>query len=323
MTKNEVYKLIQTFLKDPPVIIWGSGATIGYGLPSMDSLNEILKSKHSFFNKTNTNLEEELGKSKYEKHLPKIRKTIWEAIEEKDKIVLENMLHKPETFKGIKCLVEKFLDSHPNMLNIITTNYDRVLENVLSLNNIAFTDGFSGRNLSLFDEDSFLFSKVPKNLHSFVNIIKVHGSLNWFNINGDIRYYPTLSDEPEIIPPGKNKYRQAYSEPYRNLIQIADKIIKNSKSLLVVGFGFNDEHLTPRVTEQIRKGVPIIILTKNITGSTKKQLEGASCYLGMEEAAANKTRILIKQKKNDTESIEEIDGSLWQLNNFMEVFYNE
>ena len=41
MTKDEIYKLIQVFLNNPPVVIWGSGATIAYGLPSMDELNKI------------------------------------------------------------------------------------------------------------------------------------------------------------------------------------------------------------------------------------------------------------------------------------------
>ena len=36
--KTEIFRLIQKFLKKPPVIIWGSGATIPYGLPSMDDL---------------------------------------------------------------------------------------------------------------------------------------------------------------------------------------------------------------------------------------------------------------------------------------------
>ena len=79
MTKDETYKLIQKFLKDPPVVIWGSGATICYGLPSMNDLNNALKKKYVFFDKSNTNLEEELGKDKYEPYLAEIRKTIWQC----------------------------------------------------------------------------------------------------------------------------------------------------------------------------------------------------------------------------------------------------
>ena len=44
-TKEEVLKLIQNFLKKPPVIIWISGATIPYGLPSMENLKKCLTSE--------------------------------------------------------------------------------------------------------------------------------------------------------------------------------------------------------------------------------------------------------------------------------------
>ena len=321
MTKDETYKLIQKFLQDPPVVIWGSGATIDYGLPSMKDLNNTLKMKYAFFDKSNTNLEEELGKDKYEPYLSEIRKTIWECVAVKDKTILDDIVNNFPEYTGIRLLLEKFSAPYPNILNIITTNYDRVLENILVTNNFAFTDGFSGRMLSLFDEEIFINNSNKKSKDPFVNLIKVHGSLNWFNINGETRYYSDdNSYEPTIIPPGKNKYKQAYSEPYRSLIQISDKTIKSSKSILVVGFGFNDEHITPQITKQIKNGEPIVVLTKELTKTTKDQLENASCYLALEEGSLGKTRITYKEKSSDTVKFDEFDGFLWQLNNFMEAF---
>ena len=68
--------MIQTFLKNPPVIIWGSGATISMGLPTMGALNDALKEKIDNFNGTDENLEVELGKIEYESQMPEIRKVI-------------------------------------------------------------------------------------------------------------------------------------------------------------------------------------------------------------------------------------------------------
>lgn len=316
MTEDEIYKLIQYFLKNPPVVIWGSGATIAYGLPSMNDLNDVLKSKYDFFDKANNNLEEELGKEKYQDHLSEIRKTIWSCIKEKDEIILQDILTNYNKYNGIRLLIEKFTEPHPHVFNIITTNYDRVLEDVMSINNYSYTDGFSGRLLSSYQESIFKnTSDTP-----FINLIKVHGSLNWFKINGETRYFNCNSKyEPKIIPPGKNKYQQAFSEPYRNLIQISDKAIKDSKSLLLVGFGFNDEHITPRITERIHKGIPIVMLTKNITPTAKGQLKFATCYLAIEENSAKKTKITYKKQSDNKEFIEIIDGSLWKLDNFMEA----
>ena len=318
MTKDSLYKLIQEFLKEPPVVIWGSGATIDYKMPSMSNLLNMLKKQFDFFDDKCTNLEEELGKDNYNQHMLKIRKAIWHHIAREDEKIPKDILSNPNKYKGIRRLIEKFTEPHPYIFNIITTNYDRVLENVMASNAIPFTDGFAGRLLSLYDEN--LFSNNKKG--PFVNLVKVHGSLNWFEIDREIRYYnsrPSVKCEPKIIPPGKNKYRQAFSEPYRSLIQKSDEIIKESKSLLVVGFGFNDEHLTPRITTQINKGVPIVILTKKITPSTRGQLKIASRYLALEECAKGKTKIYFKKASGDQETVEKIDGSFWKLDEFMEA----
>ena len=103
------------------------------------------------------------------------------------------------------------------------------------------------------------------------------------------------------------------------MIQNSDEIIKNSRSLLVVGFGFNDEHLTPQITTKIKKGCPIVILTKELTDTTKKQLENASFYLCLEESECRKTKISYKKRMDSSEETIEVDGDFWQLNNFMEA----
>jgi len=47
--KEKVFTIIQNYLKKPPVVIWGSGATVPFGLPSMWSLNENIKRERLFF----------------------------------------------------------------------------------------------------------------------------------------------------------------------------------------------------------------------------------------------------------------------------------
>lgn len=103
----------------------------------------------------------------------------------------------------------------------------------------------------------------------------------------------------------------------RSLIQISDKKIKNSKSLLVIGFGFNDEHITPKITNQIRKGIPIVIISKKITDTTKEELKNALCYLTLEEENESKTKMVYKKMNNKEVHTEIIDGSLWKLDKFM------
>ena len=313
--KENLFKIIQNFLKNPPLIVWGSGATISFGLPSMCDLNEVLKDKIKGFDTSNGNLEIELGKDKYQKQMPQIKQVIWDKVNEADISVLEKITkNNSNDFKGIKFLIEKFIEAHPQILNIVTTNYDRLLEYIMSFCGISFTDGFEGKVLSKFNEN--LFQKK-----SIVNLIKVHGSLNWFVVDGEIRYLLSNPDkhQPQIIAPGKNKYQEAYSSPYRELIQKADSAIKDALSFLVVGFGFNDEHLTPRIRTQIKKGIPIVLITKKVSDSTFEELKNAEKYLLLEELENGKTKVIYKKSSSEKKQEEELEGKYWQLTQFMEI----
>ncbi|RKF03713.1 SIR2-like protein [Tenacibaculum lutimaris] len=313
--EEQVFKIVQKFLKNPPLIVWGSGATVSFGLPSMWSLNESLKKEITDFDTSNDNLEEELSKDKYREKLPQIKKTIWNEVNKADVSVLKKITsNETDTFNGIKLLIEKFIETHPKILNIVTTNYDRVLEHLLAYENICFTDGFEGKTLSAFDETNF----QNKNI---VNIVKVHGSLNWFNVNGEIRYLSNqiTTEAPQIVVPSKNKFEETYNTPYRELIQKSDILINDTLSFLVIGFGFNDKHLTPKIQANIKKGVPLVLITKEITSNTFKELENAKKYILFEEAEIGKTRVIYKES-NSTEKIEKIiQGDFWQLNKFMEI----
>lgn len=314
--KDEIFSTIQTFLKMPPLVVWGSGATVSLGLPTMWKLNELLKEKIVGFDSEGmNNLEAELGKDKYITNLPAIKKVIWDAIKSADINALKEIVsNKNDDIDGIKKLLNKFYSVHPQKIDIITTNYDRILENVLSYNNLPFSDGFNGKELSIFNEKLF---KKDKN----VNLIKVHGSLNWFNVGGDIRYLTEHNEdfEPYIISPGNKKYKQTYSKPYRELIQIADDYIKTSSSFLVVGFGFNDEHLTPQIIHQVKQGVPIVIISKKITESCKKELVEAQKFIFLEENGENETRVFYRLNVNSEINEVIIKDDYWQLKKFMEI----
>lgn len=312
---DNIFKNVQNFLKHPPLIVWGSGATIPYGIPSMQELNTKLKIEISNFNENNENLEIELGKEKYKDNIPIIKKIIWKEINEADRLVLESFKKNDTTdFKGIRLLIQKFIEPHPQVMNIVTTNYDRVLEYTMSYYDIPYTDGFNGKLLSSFNEELF----QSKNI---INLIKVHGSLNWFNLHGEIRYADNCIDKfpPQIITPGKNKYQDTYTNPYRELIQRADDKIKEAKSFLVIGFGFNDEHLTPKIKTSIKKGIPIVLITKKITENTYTELKKAKKYILFEEMKAGQTKVIYKLNYLDKERSTHILGDYWKLSEFMEI----
>ena len=311
--KDRIFSIIQNFLKNPPVVIWGSGATAGFGMPRMSDLNDCLKSRMADFDGSLNNLEKELDNPKYEHKMPQIRSIIWNEIKKRDSQVLKNLLKKQDDFWGIKDLLDVFLKPYPKTLNVITTNYDCVLEHVMSYFGVSYTDGFTGQDLSIFNEKVFNEKAIA------VKLVKVHGSLNWFDIDGKIRYSSTeIARSHKIIPPGKNKYEEAYNTPYRELIHISDQFVNAGKNFLVVGFGFNDHHLTPKICNQVANGVPIVLISKEITTEAKKQLKNAQKYIFIEEKPkSSSTRFIYKKSKEEDEQKCEIPGNFWELKEFM------
>ena len=174
---EEVFSLVQKYLRYPPVVIWGSGATIPYGLPSMNDLKEVLKPQLGEFDE-NTNLEAVLGRIENKDKIDEIRKVIRDAVLRKDIACLEQAMENTHCLKPITRLIDKFYSAHPQKIDIVTTNYDRVLEYALSQSGYNYTDGFTGKPLSKFEKSSFGNSKI-------INLIKVHGSLNWVSYNND------------------------------------------------------------------------------------------------------------------------------------------
>ncbi|MDR0665103.1 MAG: SIR2 family protein [Helicobacteraceae bacterium] len=309
--KDEIFGNIQKFLKDPPVIIWGSGATVPFGLPTMNDLTDAIIKEFPEFPKGN--LEVELGKISDIERKKKIRRIIWEEIGKKDLGVQQEIKNgEYNKFEFIIKMIEKFREAHPQVVNIITTNYDCTLEYLFAWHDIHFTDGFTGKIFSKFDATAFSSKKI-------VNIIKVHGSLNWFTIDGTVRFLnrSNAGDTPVFIIPGKDKYEEAYNIPFRDLIQISDGIINKAKSFLVVGFGFNDKHLTPKIKEKVREGVPLALITKKVSDFCKEELKDGRQYILIEEAMVDKTRVTIKNNESPHEFV--IDGDYWQLKHFMEV----
>lgn len=313
MDIDEIYKTVQDYLKEPPLVIWGSGATASFGLPGMWTLKDEIGKTLPTFDKTCTDLEAELGKDKYEADLPRIRKIIRDVVYNADIKAKENLLKNCEEFDGIRRLTQFCHDPHPKVMNVVSTNYDRILEYVWGYYGVRFTDGFEQHELSEFDENRFQDKDI-------INLMKVHGSLDWFDVDHDVRKITTdFGYDPVMIPPGKNKYRTTHKSPYRELMQQSDDAIKRASSFLVVGFGFNDEHITPLVSKKTKAGTPIVIVTMNVTPTTEKELEKAKKVIYV-EAETDKTKSRIRIIENGASVLDcVIDGDYWKLNKFMDI----
>ena len=313
-TKDTIFHLVQEFLRDPPVIIWGSGGTIPYGLPSMNELREKLTDELREVEES-TNLETDLGNIEDSDKLDRVKKIIRDEVLKRDILCLTASIQDPNYLEAIVKMANKFYNVHPRKIDIVTTNYDRVLEYAISQAGFNYTDGFTGKALSRFNRDAFGHKKI-------INLIKVHGSLDWAVYGNDTFALPCECEIDELehamILPSKKKYEDSYKEPYRTLITKSDEAIEAAQSFLVVGFGFNDEHLTPKIKSKIRAGTPIVIITKEATDSCMNKLNSAVKYCLFKESN-NGTKAMFKKKSSEPEKIQCLEGSCWKLNNFMEI----
>ena len=65
-----------------------------------------------------------------------------------------------------------------------------------------------------------------------------------------------------MITPGLNKYRAGYDSPFDKHRDLANDYIKRAGRLLVVGYGFNDDHLQTHLVRRIQEGTPTLILNQ-------------------------------------------------------------
>ena len=208
-------------------------------------------------------------------------------------------------------------------MSIVTTNYDRLAEYAADGAGATTVTGYEGSLIKKLElSSSLLKTRRTRARERVVDIWKVHGSLDWFQApDGTSVALPlarTIPNnfQPLIIPPGKEKYSSTHDEPYRTIIAEADNAFVQAGAYLCVGYGFNDEHIQPKLLTQISKGKPIVILARTMTPACKKHIVEAevSKYLIFEFADSTHTKVYGKGWE------EVYEGQYWLLDNFMKVW---
>jgi hypothetical protein len=334
MEFKDCLQQIQKYLENSPLIILGSGSSADYGLPLMHELSEeIKKHSHRFdpaeFSLLDTNLasmglEEALDKTNLsEGSINTLRKIVWQCINERDLAFLQKLSQNKFDF-ALADLLKVVIKPAPNTTTMVTTNYDRLSEYAADLIGATTVTGFEG---SLIRENEFPKPALQqKRIHArerVVNIWKPHGSLDWFSKDsGNIVSFPLstaipLNHNPLIIAPGKGKYSITHEEPYRSIITQADLAFSRAGSFLCIGYGFNDDHIQPKLIEQIKNGKPIVALCKESTIACKKHImsDDIKKYTVIEYSSDNKTLV-------SSNSFKEIyAGNFWKLQDFINIIW--
>ncbi|MFZ4862425.1 SIR2 family protein [Sphingobacterium sp. Mn56C] len=333
---EELLSLIQRWINNVPTIILGSGASVPFKIPGMYDLGKYIKQNCEFteeadktaFNafvdkfEETEDLEVSLLEIKVTRNVVNtiVSKT-WECINNAD-LEAYNKIITSEYKLPLKDLLSHLIKTSDHKVSVITTNYDRIVEYAASeingyINN-TFTQNYIGKSTTSISRI------LPANLHGYsgiVEILKVHGSLDWFKSDQDIKYQFPLRRTipngfiPSIVTPGVSKFEETHMEPYRTIFSKADLVIESSKSFFCVGYGFNDSHFQPKLIDQIKNDKPIIVLARTLTEKTKQSIIESNCknYFLLERASENQTKIYSSKLKEPIV----VESNIWSFDEFI------
>jgi len=166
-------------------------------------------------------------------------------------------------------------------LPILTPNYDRLIEVACEMAGFHVDTTAIGQYAGMFDHTRSCMgsckgittrAKVTVLDHyPRAIVLKPHGSFDWYQLgNGVRRCSLDLDADRLIITPGLNKYRAGYNAPFDKQRDLANDYIKQAARLLVIGYGFNDDHLQTHLIRRIMDGTPTLILNRTTNASVAK-----------------------------------------------------
>lgn len=341
MDLHEIKQRLQGHLSDGLVLVVGSGLSCAEGLPSMGTLGAHLrKSLTDSLTGVDATSWESIAALIEAKGLEAALLESLPSQEIESRIVIEtgNLVLASErdvieaVFNGNRILRITKLIRHlrkPNTgLPIITTNYDRLVEVGLEEAGIGvdtlFTGRFAGTINEKFSRFSFCTGVKPKgktpslSFRDRAMVFKPHGSLDWYLRDGKpVCYGGELSSNVArlIITPGRNKFRTGYDSPFDIHRSRANDAIDKGHRFLILGYGFNDDHLETHLSPAIRQGKPTLMMTYELTPKARAMAKEIGTVIALEHATQDSidgTRIFIDRVENFVPK-----QSLWDVNHFI------
>jgi len=184
-------------------------------------------------------------------------------------------------------LLRKLVDGLPPtnpVQHVVTPNYDMLIEHTCDALEVPWTDGFTTGSTCRLDwgaaRNSMLkMTREPRGrswtdttrFMPHVQLHKVHGSINWFR-NADetrlLRCDRIIDGEPPadwrraMITPGRGKLEEAGKN--RWWFAEADAAIAEASAFLIVGYGFNDDHIHNGIRKRlVDQGCSGILVTRD------------------------------------------------------------
>lgn len=322
-----------------PKLIIGTGLSIVYGVPGMKDLADFLnkeingsdneKVKKMWSNRYSAiernGLEAGLANITQEETVlvDTIKNLTARFILESEEIQHNSIWERDTGFSKLLAYLSGTVGVNHKVIDIMTPNYDRIIEIVCDKLEIGVITGFRGNIYGRYHSG---FLRKPDDMYncrncSWVRLFKPHGSINWINENGNeylINDYHVLQEKTEyieIVAPGSSKYREGFvNNTYREMREAFNELLiqKDNYSLMFYGYGFNDDHFDTVFFQSFKRNV--LILAREVKPEIiDKALKAKNITIFYHEK--NKEYMIYKSKKYM------IDLPLWDIDQFADVFF--
>ena len=350
----EIMRELQTVIRSIPTLIVGSGHSCAYGLPSMEDIANYLLSElpqllsesdsirlwERISNSIAKDFEEGLnGLSASDKGVDELlhamRRLITVLFRERCSaseccFLAEGLFENPNKVGLLRLMKMVYRGCSPNTagIDIITTNYDTLMELLCDAADLPVQTGFQGHRFRRFDPATLvnpIYSqrtviekrKVKRdfNIVRSVRILKPHGSVNWVIDRGrpvEMLAYGD-SDDGAIIVPGPFKYKDALvNSVFDEIRMIMNEVLKSTPAVVAIGFGFNDDHLQSVIKDRLSLGMPMLILTKEWTKSIENMIDSYNSIIAFEQNGEGAT-CACKGKRF------RMNTPVWELDSFLKL----
>lgn len=151
---------------------------------------------------------------------------------------------------------------------LFTTNYDLAFEEAAARSRFHLIDGFGHAAHREFDGTSFDLDFVRRGPNdrlvlegNVLHLLKLHGSVDWERSGAGARRIHGHPVEPVLIYPSANKYQLSFRQPYLEMMSRFQMALRSPDvSLVIVGFGFNDEHIVAPIEAAVRSNVGLRLI---------------------------------------------------------------
>lgn len=318
---DDIFKRVQEITQKKPLLFVGTGGSIPYGIPGMDELCEHLKETLSpSFSKEPTwkaFLQELDNGSGLESALLKVAlpdeiqtgilHATWNLVAKADLKLFHDLVYGGKHI-ALSDLIQYFYRADPQCVNIITTNYDRMIEYACDFASLPIDVRLNGQYYRTQKQT------LPQS-HKIVNLLKVHGSLDLFQDTLQRTFALPLQEKipngltPKMITPGVTKFQSVFEDPFNGILHSANNLINSAQSFLCIGYGFNDAHIQAQMLSEASRGKPILLITKQVSDHAAHLLvERATSYVTISEGSVPGTSEVVVDKNVVT-----VEGNFWSV----------